>query len=64
MICKFLRRGRAHQKRAAEVDAQRERVEQQWPEVRESTRWSKTVRQQNHLSELFYQGITGGAHRD
>lgn len=60
MICKFFRTGREHKIRAAEVDAQRERVESQWAEVREIAAWSRGVRRRNHLTELFYRGLTGG----
>lgn len=62
-ICKFFRTGRAHKRRAEEVDAQRERIEEQWPEVRENTEWSRAIRRNNHLTDLFYASITGGETR-
>ena len=61
MIRRWLNRGDHHVDRAREVDAQRERVEAQWDEVRESVAWARGIRDRNHLTELFYAGRPRGS---
>lgn len=62
MIHRLFHRGREHERRTKEINAQRERVEAQWPEVRESAAWAREVQRMNHLTELFFAGRPRGSH--
>lgn len=44
----------------AKSEAIHERIQAQWPEVRDLARWARTTREDNHLTKLFKESLNGG----
>lgn len=56
---RHLRQARTERK-TAESDSILQRVEAQWPEVRDLARWARKTREENHLTQLFKESLNGG----
>lgn len=51
----------AAEKALADSELERDRIEKQWPEVRDHSEWARQTRERNHLTDLFIKTIGGQA---